>query len=120
MSAEERRGTLLHEKDGDFNPGWALFILFALVGVVTIAAGLWVATSAPEKAWPVAVGAMIFDAVAMLICAGLVVSIARARVLLNSSVIGAGLSALGRLGGGYPGDPETMVDREHEVVEDPR
>lgn len=115
MSADGR-GSLLHEKDGDFNPGWLVFLVFAGLGVALNVAAIVVAVAAPEKAWPLVVAAMVHTVLVMIVTAIIVVPIARAKLLANSRTLASGLSALGRIGGGYPGDPETMRDREHEVV----
>lgn len=102
------RDALLFEKDGDFNPGWALFILFACAGLVGSGVAVVVALRHAE-AWPAAVAALVFTATAMCITAVIVVPIARAKLLAPG--IPAGLRALGALGGDTPADIETMIDR---------
>lgn len=77
---EKRHGTLWHEKDGDFNPGWALFIGFSALGAVISLAATVVALR-NEKAWPAAVAALSFIAFAMLCTAIIVVPLARAKLM---------------------------------------
>jgi hypothetical protein len=104
-----RESPLLYEKDGDFNPGWLLFIVFAAAGLLGSAVACMVALR-NERAWPAAVAAMIFCATAMLITAVIVVPIARAKLLAPS--IGAGMRAMGAAAGGdTPADYETLADR---------
>lgn len=74
------RGTLWHEKDGDFNPGWALFIGFSALGAIGSLASFIVAFL-NDKAWPAAVAGLCFIAFAMLCTAIVVVPIARAKLL---------------------------------------
>jgi len=74
------RGTLWHEKDGDFNPGWALFIGFAVLGAI-LCLGAGVVAVLNPKAWPALVAALSFVAFAMLCTAIIVVPIARAKLL---------------------------------------
>lgn len=102
------RDALLFEKDGDFNPGWLLFILFAVAGLLGAGAAVVVALR-HRDAWPAAVAALVFTATAMLITAVIVVPIARAKLLAPG--IPAGLRALGSLGRDTPADMETLIDR---------
>ena len=74
------KGTLFHEKDGDFNPGWALFIGFSALGAMGSLASFIVAF-VNDKAWPAAVAGLCFIAFAMLCTAIVVVPIARAKLL---------------------------------------
>ena len=74
------KGTLWHEADGDFNPGWALFIGSTLLGwAISIIAGV-VAVVNP-KAWAAVAVALSFLAFSMLCTAIIVVPIARAKIL---------------------------------------
>jgi hypothetical protein len=75
-----RENPLLYERDGDFNPGWALFILFSLLGALLSLGALAVALH-DAKAWPAVVAALSFLAFAMLCTAIIVVPIARAKLL---------------------------------------
>lgn len=77
---ENRRNPLLFEKDGAFNPGWLLFIIFSALGALISLGALVVALNA-EGAWPAAVAALSFVAFAMLCTAVIVVPIARAKLL---------------------------------------
>jgi hypothetical protein len=80
MTFHERKNALLFEKDGDFNPGWLLFIIFSALGAGASAGCLYVAM-VNEKAWPAAVAALSFIAFAMLCTAIIVVPISRAKLL---------------------------------------
>lgn len=80
MTLHDRRTPLLFEKDGDFNPGWLLFILFAALGALGSVVTFLVAII-NEKAWMAAVAGLSFIAFAMLCTAMIVVPIARAKLL---------------------------------------
>lgn len=104
-----RRTPLLFEKDGDFNPGWMLFILFAAVGIVGSAVACVVALR-HQQAWPAAIAALAFVATAMCITAVIVVPIARAKLLAPG--VTAGMRSMGAFGGqDTPADHETLADR---------
>lgn len=103
------KGTLWHEKDGDFNPGWALFIGFSVLGAVGSLAAFAVALLHKE-AWPAAVAALCFIAFAMLCTAIIVVPIARAKLMAPALKSAAGSIANVGRGGFVPheweqGDP---------------
>lgn len=83
------KGTLLHEKDGDFNPGWALFIGFSALGALGSIAAFAVALL-NQKAWPAAVAALCFIAFAMLCTAIIVVPLARAKLMAPALTKAAG------------------------------
>lgn len=74
------KGTLWHEKDGDFNPGWALFVGFAVLGAL-LCLGAGVVAVLNPKAWLALVAALSFVAFAMLCTAMIVVPIARAKLM---------------------------------------
>lgn len=74
------RGTLWHEKDGDFNPGWALFIGFSILGAIGSLCSFAVAF-VNDKAWLAAVAGLTFIAFAMLCTAIIVVPLARAKLM---------------------------------------
>ena len=74
------KGTLFHERDGDFNPGWALFIGFSLLGAVGSVVTFVVALTV-EKAWLAVVAGLSFIAFAMLCTAMIVVPLARAKLM---------------------------------------
>lgn len=101
---ENRRNPLWFEADGDFNPGWALFIAFSVLGALGSAAAL-VVSVIHEAAWPVAVAALSFIAFAMLCTAIIVVPIARAKLLAPAlkdaagSISAAAAGQGGRLAG---------------------
>jgi hypothetical protein len=80
MKLADRRNPLFFESDGDFNPGWALFIAFSLLGAVG-SVGAFIIAAINDKAWPAAVAALSFIAFAMLCTAIIVVPIARAKLL---------------------------------------
>lgn len=104
-----RQSPLLFEKDGDFNPGWLLFIVFACSGLVASAVACVVALR-HQQAWPAAIAALVFVATAMCITAIIVVPIARAKLLAPG--VAAGMRAMGSLGGSdTPADHETLADR---------
>jgi ABC-type Fe3+-siderophore transport system permease subunit len=83
------KGTLWHEKDGDFNPGWALFIGFSVLGALGSVAAFVVALR-NDKAWPAVVAALCFIAFAMLCTAIIVVPIARAKLMAPALTKAAG------------------------------
>ncbi len=104
-----RQTPLLFEKDGDFNPGWLLFIVFAGFGLIASAIACVVALR-HQQAWPAAIAALVFTATAMIITAVIVVPIARAKLLAPG--VTAGMRAMGSLGGrDTPADHETLADR---------
>lgn len=83
------KGTLWHEKDGDFNPGWALFIGFSILGAIGSVCTFIVAF-ANEKAWLAAVAGLTFIAFAMLCTAIIVVPLARAKLMAPALTKAAG------------------------------
>lgn len=92
------KGTLWHEKDGDFNPGWALFIGFSILGAIGSVCTFIVAF-VNEKAWLAAVAGLTFIAFAMLCTAIIVVPIARAKLLQAAlAKASGGISTIGRAG----------------------
>lgn len=76
----DRKNPLLFEADGDFNPGWLLFIVFSLLGAGGSLA-CFVIAFVNAKAWAAAVAGLSFIAFAMLCTAIIVVPIARAKLL---------------------------------------
>ena len=76
----QRTNPLLFEREGDFNPGWLLFIIFSTLGAGISLGALYVAVH-NANAWPAAVAALSFIAFAMLCTAIIVVPIARAKLL---------------------------------------
>lgn len=96
--------SLLWEADGDFNPGWAIFLLAALIGIV-VCVVLCIAALQDPKAWPAGVAALAFLVSVMLIAAVIVVPIARAKLLAPH--IGAAVKGLRA-----PAIPDTPADRE--------
>lgn len=89
------KGTLWHEKDGDFNPGWAIISWYALIlGTALNLAAIVVAIVNP-KAWPTLGAVMIFDVLVIVAAAIGVYNIARAKMIANSTAIAAGLKGIG-------------------------
>lgn len=72
--------SLFFERDGDFNPGWFLFMVFSALGA-GLSLGACVVAFRNEKAWPALIAAFSFIAFAMLCTAIIVVPIARAKLL---------------------------------------
>jgi len=98
-----RSNPLLFEADGDFNPGWLLFIVFAGLGALMSAATAIVAML-HQEAWPAIVAGLSFVAFAMLCTAMIVVPIARAKLLSRlrnapGDIAQAGAGRAGRLAG---------------------
>ena len=92
------KGTLWHEKDGDFNPGWALFIGFSILGAIGSLCAFAVALL-NEKAWLAAVAGLAFIAFAMLCTAFIVVPLGRAKLMAPALKAAAGgISTVGRAG----------------------
>lgn len=83
------KGTLWHEKDGDFNPGWALFIGFSILGA-TGSVCTFIVAFVNEKAWLAAVAGLTFIAFAMLCTAIIVVPLARAKLMAPALTKAAG------------------------------
>lgn len=103
--ADNHKGTLWHEKDGDFNPGWALFIGFAILGAIGSLCSFAVAFL-NEKAWLAVVAGLSFIAFAMLCTAMIVVPLARAKLLSPALTKAAGgIANVGR-GGFVPNEWE--------------
>ncbi len=103
----KRRNPLLFEQDGDFNPGWLLFIAFAVLGALLSLGSLVVALH-DAKAWPAVVAALSFIAFGMLCTAIIVVPIARAK-LLAPAVKEAG-TGISRAATGLPFEPHRWAD----------
>ena len=97
MSLHERGHPLLFEADGDFNPGWLLFIIFSALGAIGCGAAFTVALL-DAKAWPAIVAAFSFLAFAMLCTAIIVVPIARAKLL--APALKAAAAGVSQVGGG--------------------
>jgi len=108
-----RTNPLLYERDGDFNPGWLLFVIFSGLGALVSLGALVVALRA-EGAWPAAVAALSFIAFAMLCTAIIVVPIARAKLLAPALKDAAGsiASAAGQAGGRLAGVDMRFTDDE--------
>ena len=110
---ENRRNALFFEADGDFNPGWALFIQFSEIGALaSVAAG--VATIINPEAWPALVAALSFLAFAMLCTAIIVVPIAKAKLLtrLKNAPGDIASAATGGQGGRLTGVDFHLTDDE--------
>jgi hypothetical protein len=115
MRAKEDRprvGTLLHEKDGDFNPGWLLVLIFAALGLVVSIGGLVVSIK-DAKAGAIIVPSMLgYSAFGMICSATMVVSIGRAKILNNSRTLSS-LAKSFRAGGG-----DVWLDNERDELWD--
>lgn len=96
----KRTNPLLYEVDGDFNPGWLLFIVFSALGA-GISLGALVVALRSTNGWPAVVAALSFVAFAMLCTAIIVVPIAKAKLLAPALRTAAGSIGVG--GGGYSG-----------------
>ncbi len=98
------KGTLWHEKDGDFNPGWALIVWYALILGTALNIGAMVAAAVNPKAWPALGAAMIFDVCVIVAAAIGVYSLGRAKLIANSKVLASGTAAIGKaVSPPYPG-----------------
>lgn len=95
-----RDNPLFFEQDGDFNPGWALFMAFSVVGLLASAAIMVVAYTNPKVAY-VAIAALSFIAFAMLCTAIIVVPIARAKLL--APALPEAVKAISAVTPPYPG-----------------
>ncbi len=88
------KGTLWHERDGDYNPGWAIIVWYALIlGTVLNVTAMVVATVNP-KAWPALGAVMIFDVCVIVAAAIGVYSLGRAKLIANSTVLAAGAKGI--------------------------
>ena len=108
-----RSNPLLFESDGDFNPGWLLFIGFSGIGAL-ISLGSLVAAVMHAEAWPAVVAALSFTAFAMLCTAIIVVPIAKAKLLtrLKNAPGDIASAATGGAGGRLTGVDFHMTDDE--------
>jgi len=102
----DRRNPLLFERDGDFNPGWLLFLVFSIIGMVGSTVSFAVAL-VNTKAWLAVVAGLSFTAFAMLCTACIVVPIARAKLL--APALRAAAAGVSQVGSGLPMMP---LDRE--------
>lgn len=101
---DNRRNPLFFEADGDFNPGWALFIAFSLEGLLVSGAAIVGLVRKPEV-WQLGAVSLGFIVFAMIATAIIVVPIARAKLLVQlkgapgeiagAAAIGGGLMAMG-------------------------
>lgn len=104
--------SLFWEADGDFNPGWAIFMAAAALGAC-VCVVLGIAALKDPKAWPAGVAALAFLVSVMLIAAVIVVPIARAKLLaphIGAAVKGIRPPAIPDT----PADRETLVDRSED------
>lgn len=104
--------SLFWEADGDFNPGWAIFMAAAGLGAL-VCIVLGIAALREPKAWPAGVAALAFLVSVMLIAAVIVVPIARAKLLaphIGTAVKGIRAPAIPDT----PADRETLVDRSED------
>lgn len=104
--------SLFWEADGDFNPGWAIFMVAAAFGAL-ICLVLGIAALRDPKAWPGGVAALAFLVSVMLIAAVIVVPIARAKLLaphIGAAVKGIRAAPIPDT----PADRETLVDRSED------
>ena len=108
-----RSNPLFFEADGDFNPGWALFIAFSILGALMSGATAVVAVL-NDAAWPALVAGLSFVAFAMLCTAIVVVPIARAKLLtrLKNAPGQITSAASGGTGGRLAGVDFHMTDDE--------
>lgn len=99
------RGGLLHEKDGDFNPGWLLVCLFATLGLAMSIGGLVVALRDPPSGKVIIPSLLGYASFGMVCSATMVVSLGRAKILNNSRTLSA-LSKAFSTGGNVWADDE--------------
>ena len=87
MAEPQGRGSLLREKDGDFNPGWLLVCLFAALGFGVSLGGVIVALR-DAKAGAIIIPVILGYASFGMVCsATMVVSLGRAKILNNSRTL---------------------------------
>lgn len=115
--SESRKNPLIYESDGDFNPGWILFIVFSILGAL-ISIGAVAVSFLIGSATPV-IAALSFISFAMICTAAIVVPIARAKLLvrLRSSVGDIGNSML--QGNSYFGGSSYATPYNFRAVDDP-
>lgn len=89
------KGTLWHEKDGDFNPGWGIIVWYALCLGTGLNVGALAVAIANTKAWPVLGAVMIFDVLVIVAAAIGVYTLGRAKLIANSKVLSAGVKGIG-------------------------
>ena len=73
------RGTWIREADGDVNPGWLLFAVFAVVVAVGGGIGYFVAARGGSQS--LAIAGLAASVTGMLACGIVVVPIAKAKLL---------------------------------------
>lgn len=105
-------GSLLREKDGDFNPGWLLVCIFAALGIGVSIGGLAVALRDPKAGAIIVPSLLGYAAFGMVCAATMVVSLGRAKILNNSRTLSA-LAKSFRSGGG-----DVWLDNERDDVWD--
>ena len=81
------RGSLLHEADGDFNPGWLLVLAFALIGAAGCLVALVLAFRAEAAASVLIAIALGFVAFMVIVASTMVLSIARVKALHDSALL---------------------------------
>lgn len=106
-------GSLLREKDGDFNPGWLLVCVFAALGIGVSIGGLAVALRDPKAGAVIVPSLLGYAAFGMVCAATMVVSLGRAKILNNSRTLSA-LAKSFRAGGG-----DVWLDNERDEMWDP-
>ena len=102
----DERGDLLHERDGDFNPGWLLVIAFAVIaggGCIVLWAKVWT-----DGSVALALIAAVLTAFVLVVFVTGVYSLGRLKVLHGSGVLGRLAGALGGREDAPPA-PETPV-----------
>jgi hypothetical protein len=101
-----RRGGPWREADGDFNPGWVLVILFALVAARAAWRLIDVVVAVGADGARLAAIAALLIVVCLFVFATAVYSLGRLKVLHGSSVLGGLAGALRR----QPADAPPPVD----------
>lgn len=89
------KGTIWHEKDGDFNPGWGIIVWYALILGTILNVATVVAALVNPKAWPTLGAVMIFDVLIVVSAAIGVYKLGRAKLIANSKVLSAGVKGIG-------------------------
>lgn len=83
----DRRGTLLHEPDGDFNPGWLIVLLFSVLGAIGCLVAFAIAWRKDSGAAVLIALGLGFVAFMVITAATMVLSLARVKQLHGSALL---------------------------------
>ena len=98
------------ERDGDFNPGWTVFTIFCVLVMGINVVGFATVGMEPTS-WPVLVALLSADVLCMWLASAMVISIARAKIIVPAAAKGVGsISSVGA----ESGVGDIFIDRERD------